>query len=238
MNRGIIGDAAKNGLWNNNPALVQLLGLCPLLAVSNKVVNGLGFGIVTLVVMLGSNITVSLVRRHINHVIRLPVFVLITGTWVTCAELLMKAFTYEYYQAIGIFVPLIVANSAILGRAEDFASRQPVAIAALDGLMMGTGFLIALLLVGGTRELLGHGTLLADMHLLFGPDASTWTIKPFGNDYRFLIFVLPPGAFAILGFLIAIKNAIDRRIEGNATTLTTLEKGTKRVRTTEYSSAR
>jgi electron transport complex protein RnfE len=185
MSNVSISEVTKNGLWTNNPALVQLLGLCPLLAVTGTVVNALGLGLATMMVLIGSNVIVSLIRRHVGDAVRLPVFVIIIATFVTCAELLMKAYTYELYQILGIFIPLIVTNCAILGRAEAFASKQPIGMAALDGIMMGLGFLFVLLMLGGLRELLGQGTLFADMHLLFGPMANSWTIAPFRRELQF-----------------------------------------------------
>ena len=152
-----------NGLWHNNPALVQLLGLCPLLAVTNSVVNALGLGLVTTLVLASSNTLVSLARYQIHADVRLPTFVMIIATLVTVAELLMQAFTYELYQILGIFVPLIVTNCAILGRAEAFACKQPIGTALVDGIAMGIGFTLVLLVLGAMRELLGQGTLLADM---------------------------------------------------------------------------
>lgn len=228
-------EVAKNGLWTNNPALVQLLGLCPLLAVTGTVVNALGLGIATLAVLIGSNTIVSLIRNHVSDAVRLPVFVIIIAAFVTCAELLMKAYTYELYQILGIFIPLIVTNCAILGRAEAFASKQTVTMAAFDGLMMGLGFLFVLVLLGAIRELLGQGTLLVDMHLLFGTAATDWVMRPFGDNYSLLIVVLPPGAFLVTGFLIAIKNAIDnankRRTDARKDAPV---KGAKRIRTTGH----
>lgn len=233
MSNVSISEVTKNGLWTNNPALVQLLGLCPLLAVTGTVVNALGLGLATMMVLIGSNIIVSIIRNHVGDAVRLPVFVIIIATFVTCAELLMKAYTYELYQILGIFIPLIVTNCAILGRAEAFASKQPVGLAALDGTMMGLGFLFVLLMLGGLRELLGQGTLFADMHLLFGPMAHSWTIVPFGENYSFLIAVLPPGAFLVMGFLMAIKNAIDWQIKLRADAAKPEPiKGAKRIRTT------
>jgi len=228
-------DVVKNGLWTNNPALVQLLGLCPLLAVTGSVVNALGLGIATMAVLIGSNTIVSLIRRHVSDAVRLPAFVVIIAAFVTCAELLMKAFTYELYQILGIFIPLIVTNCAILGRAEAFASKNKVGLAALDGLMMGLGFLAVLVALGGIRELLGQGTLFADMHLLFGASASTWVLRPFGENYSFLIAILPPGAFLVTGFLIAIKNSIDAAAKrrGDAQKDAPV-KGAKRIRTTGH----
>ena len=139
MSNVSISEVTKNGLWTNNPALVQLLGLCPLLAVTGTVVNALGLGLATMMVLIGSNIIVSIIRHHVSDAVRLPVFVIIIATFVTCAELIMKAFTYELYQILGIFIPLIVTNCAILGRAEAFASKQSVGMSALDGFMMGLG---------------------------------------------------------------------------------------------------
>ena len=233
MSNTSIPEVTKNGLWTNNPALVQLLGLCPLLAVTGTVVNALGLGLATMMVLIGSNIIVSLIRHHVSDAVRLPVFVIIIATFVTCAELVMKAFTYELYQILGIFIPLIVTNCAILGRAEAFASKQSVGMAALDGFMMGLGFLLVLVCLGAVRELLGQGTLLADMQLLFGASAASWTLRPFGEGYSFLIAILPPGAFLVMGFLMAIKNAIDWQIKLRADADKPAPvKGAKRIRTT------
>jgi electron transport complex protein RnfE len=233
MSNTSISEVTKNGLWTNNPALVQLLGLCPLLAVTGTVVNALGLGLATMMVLIGSNIIVSLIRHHVSDAVRLPVFVIIIATFVTCAELVMKAFTYELYQILGIFIPLIVTNCAILGRAEAFASKQSVGMAALDGFMMGLGFLLVLVCLGAVRELLGQGTLLADMQLLFGASAASWTLRPFGEGYSFLIAILPPGAFLVMGFLMAIKNAIDWQIKLRADADKPAPvKGAKRIRTT------
>ena len=151
-------DITVDGLWTNNPALVQVLGLCPLLAVTGSVVNALGLGIATIVVLLGSNIAVSLIRNYVSDAVRLPAFVMIIASFTTCAELLMQAYTFELYQILGIFIPLIVTNCAILGRADAFARKNPLLPAALDGLMMGLGFTIVLVLLGAMREIIGQGT--------------------------------------------------------------------------------
>ena len=228
-------EVTENGLWHNNPALVQLLGLCPLLAVSSTVANALGLGLATMMVLIGSNTIVSLIRNHVNDAVRLPVFVIIIAAFVTCAELLMKAYTYDLYQILGIFVPLIVTNCAILGRAEAFASKNNVSLAALDGFMMGMGFLLVLVALGAIRELLGQVTLFVDMHLLFGPIAASWLIQPFGPNYSFLIIVLPPGAFLVTGLLIALKNIIDNVLRTRADESRDKPiKGAKRVRTTGH----
>lgn len=227
-------DITRNGLWKNNPALVQLLGLCPLLAVSGSVVNALGLGLATMLVLAGSNMAVSLIRNAVTDAVRLPAFVMIIAAFTTCAELLMQAFTYELYAILGIFIPLIVTNCAILGRADAFASKTTLLPAAVDGLMMGMGFLLVLACVGAVRELIGGGTLFANMHLLFGESARAWQLNLLGENYPgFLVAVLPPGAFIVVGFLIALKNIIDGRIEKRlAAQKTQPPKGSKRVRTT------
>ncbi len=223
----------KDGLWTRNPALVQLLGLCPLLAVTGSVVNALGLGLATLLVLAGSNLAVSLIRNHVSDVIRLPAFVMIIATFTTCTELLMKAFTYELYLILGIFIPLIVTNCTILGRAEAFASKNPPLASTLDGLMMGSGFGAVLLALGAVREIIGSGTLFANMELLLGPTAANWKIQVLPFESGLLVAVLPPGAFLIAGLLIALKNWIDRRLEERRRAVQPLAvTGSKRVRTT------
>lgn len=229
------GTIVRDGLWAKNPALVQLLGLCPLLAVTGSVVNALGLGLATMLVLTGSNIVVSLVRKRVTDVIRLPAFVMIIATLTTCTELLMRAYTFELYQILGIFIPLIVTNCVILGRAEAFASKNPVLPSALDGLMMSTGFMLVLITLGAIREILGNGTLFANMDLLFGPIASGWRINLFNLDSGLLIAVLPPGAFLVAGFLIALKNQIDHlQTERRKAAQPEVVAGTKRVRTTGH----
>lgn len=203
---------SMDGLWHNNPALVQLLGLCPLLAVTGSVVNAIGLGIATTVVLVGSNLTVSLFRRQVPEAVRLPIFVMIIAAFVTAIELLMQALTYELFLILGIFIPLIVTNCAIMGRADAFASRNSVPASVLDGLMMGIGFTVVLMLLGAMREALGAGTLFSNMHLLFGEMGRAWHITLI-DDYRgFLFAALPPGAFVGMGLLIAAKNLIDARL--------------------------
>jgi len=230
-------DICQKGLWGNNPALVQVLGLCPLLAVSASVVNALGLGIATLVALTASNITVSVIRHHVSDAIRLPAFVMIIASLVSCIELLMKAYTYELYQILGIFIPLIVTNCAVLGRAEAFASKNKIIPAAVDGFMMGLGFTLVLICVGAIREILGTGSLFNNMQLLFGNTASHWTLNILGDNYPGVILaLLPPGAFIVVGFLMAGKNYIDQRIKAHAAanTTTAIVKGSKRVRTTGH----
>ena len=226
-------EITRNGLWDNNPALVQLLGLCPLLAVTGSVVNALGLGLATLAVLVGSNTAVSLIRHRVTDAIRIPAFVMIIATFTTCTEMLMKAYTYELYQILGIFIPLIVTNCAILGRAEAFASKNALVPAIADGLLMGAGFGAVLLVLGAIREVLGSGTLFANMDLLFGPIAANWSLQIFGSGYGFLVAILPPGAFIITGLLIATKNALDARAKIRRDALKAKPvKGAKRVRTT------
>lgn len=194
----------RQGLWDNNPGLVQLLGLCPLLAVTNTAVNGIGLGIATLLVLVASNLTVSALRGFLAAEIRIPVFVLIIASLVTAVDLLARAYLHELSLTLGIFLPLIVTNCTILARAEAFASRQPPARALADGLAQGLGFGAVLLVLGAGREILGNGTLLADAHLLFGPAAAGWELRLFA-DRGLLLAVLPPGAFIGLGLLVALR---------------------------------
>ena len=204
-------EITNNGLWSNNVALVQLLGLCPLLAVTSTVINGLGLGIATLITLVLSNSIVSLIRGFVRSEVRLPVFVLIIASVVTIVELTMQALFYDLYLVLGIFIPLIVTNCAIIGRAEGFASRNPIGPAALDGLMMGLGFLVVLLVLGGLREIIGFGTLFAHAELMFGDGAKSLMIA-INPDYPgFLLAVLPPGAFFGLALLIVAKNWFDLR---------------------------
>tara|TARA_R110001583_G_scaffold86499_1_gene225892 strand:- start:16184 stop:16954 length:771 start_codon:yes stop_codon:yes gene_type:complete len=206
-------ELAKQGLWKNNPGLVQLLGLCPLLAVTASVTNALGLGLATLFVLVCSNTTVSAVRHWVPKEIRIPIFVLIIAAFVTCVQLLMNAYTYSIYQSLGIFLPLIVTNCAIIGRAEAYASKNPVKQASFDGLMMGIGFALVLIVLGAIREILGQGTIFDGAHLLLGDWATVLRIEVIHLDSQFLLAILPPGAFIAMGFIIALKNAIDAYIK-------------------------
>ncbi len=201
------------GLWKNNPALVQILGLCPLLAVTTTVVNALGLGLATTATLVLSNATVSMIRDWLQPEIRIPVFVMVIAAIVTAIELSMNAFVHDLYLALGIFIPLIVTNCSIIARAEAFASKNPVLPSLLDGFMMGLGFTLVLLVLGAFREVIGQGTLLTDAQIMFGDSARAWKIVLI-EDYRgFLLAILPPGAFIGLGCLIALKNIIDTRGE-------------------------
>ncbi len=198
----------KTGLWDDNPGLVQLLGLCPLLAVTTSFVNGLGLGIATLLVLAGSNVLVSATRRFLRDEIRIPVYVLIIASLVTCVELLFKAWFPGLDRSLGIFIPLIVTNCAIVARAELFASRNPVGLSLADGIGMGTGFLLLLCAIGSFRELLGQGTILGGLDKLVGGDPLAGIVVVDGG---WLLAVLPPGAFFSLALAVALKNVIDRR---------------------------
>jgi len=204
-------EISKNGLWNNNVALVQLLGLCPLLAVTGTVINGLGLGLATLLTLVLSNAIVSMIRHWVRPEVRVPVFVLIIASVVTAIELAMNAWLYDLYIVLGIFIPLIVTNCGILARAEAFASKNNVLPSIMDGFMMGIGFMLILVLLGGIREALGYGTLFSNAHLMFGEVARDWTLVIIDDYAGFLLAILPPGAFIGLGLIIALKNVIDKR---------------------------
>ncbi|EEZ40588.1 electron transport complex subunit E [Photobacterium damselae] len=201
----------KNGLWYNNPTVVQLLGLCPLLAVSATVTNALGLGLATTMVLVGSNLIVSLIRNVVPSEIRIPVFVMIIAALVTCVQLLMNAYTYGLYKSLGIFIALIVTNCIIIGRAESFASKNKPLPAVLDGLWMGLGMTSALVILGAMRELLSKGTLFDGADRLLGSWASSLRIEVFHYDNGFLLAMLPPGAFFGVGLMIALKNVIDKK---------------------------
>jgi len=199
----------KNGVWKDNPGLVQLLGLCPLLAVTTTLVNGIGLGLATLLVLTFSNALVSATRRWILAEIRIPIYVLIIASLVTCIELIFKAWFPTLDRSLGIFIPLIVTNCAIVARAEVFASKHPVGSSILDGLAMGTGFALLLMTIGMFRELFGQASVLADFTMLTGGDGfDGWSFA----DNGLLLLILPPGAFFALALAVAGKNAIDRKV--------------------------
>ena len=226
-------ELSLNGMWKNNPAIVQLLGLCPLLAVTGSVVNALGLGLATMLVLVCSNTAVSLIRNVVSEAVRLPAFVMIIASAVTCIELLMQAFAYELYQILGIFLPLITTNCVILGRADAFASKNPLLPALYDGLIMGLGFGVILVLLGAMRELAATGALFANMDLLFGPAAEQWRLVLFSDYKDFLLAILPPGAFIFTGLIIAMKNLIDGQIKARQEAVREQPApGAKRVRIT------
>lgn len=207
------GEIIGYGLWSGNAGLVQLLGLCPLLAVSNNAVNALGLGLATLLALVAVELCVSLARKLSQREIRIPLFVTIIATVVTSIELAMHAWLPGLHAVLGLFVPLIVTNCALMGRAEAFASRQTPGLALLDAVAMGVGFLLLLLLLGASRELIGQGSLFAGAGRLLGLPGLEWRVA----DGGLLIAALPPGAFLMLAVLIACKQKIDRRRASSST---------------------
>lgn len=200
-----------NGLWKQNAGLVQLLGLCPLLAISNTVVNALSLGLATVFVMAASSAAVASVRKFVPHEIRIPVFVLIIAALVTVIDLAMNAYMHSLYLVLGIFIPLITTNCIVLARAEAFASKNSPLHATLDAVAMGLGLTWVLILLGGMRELAGSGTLFSGIDMIFGAEARAWVLH-ITPDYKgFLLAILPPGAFIALGLLIAARNWLSAR---------------------------
>lgn len=211
-----VGKIVRDGIWGNNPSFVQMLGLCPLLAVTTNTVNGFGLGLATMLVLGLSNVAISLVREWVRPEVRIPIFVVVIASFVTMVELTMNAFFHELYNILGVFVALIVSNCIIIGRAEAFAARNSVAKSLVDGLAMGIGTAFALVALGAFREVFGQGTLFAQAHLMFGEAARGLTITVLPEYRGFLLALLPPGAFIGLGLLIALKNWIDQRLERRA----------------------
>jgi electron transport complex protein RnfE len=198
----------KAGLWRDNPGLVQLLGLCPLLAVTTSLVNGLGLGLATLFVLTCSNALVSATRRFIRSEIRIPMYVLIIASLVTCIELVFKAWFPALDRSLGIFIPLIVTNCAIVARAELFASRNALLPSIVDGASMGAGFALLLTAIGAFRELIGQASVLSGMDVFLGGEPMRGLQLA---DNGFLLAILPPGAFFSLALAVAAKNALDQR---------------------------
>lgn len=203
---------SRDGIWDNNIAFSQSIGLCPLLAVTGTASNGLGMGLATVAVMVACSTLVSSVRSYIPSEIRIPVFVVLIAMIVTLVDMVMNAWMHELHKVLGLFIPLIVTNCAILGRVEAYASRQPIAEAAMDGLMMGLGFTLALVVLGAAREILGAGTLFADARLLMG-ESFSWMETVLIPKYKgFLLMALPPGGFLMMGFILAGKKLIDKKL--------------------------
>lgn len=201
----------RNGLWDNNVVFVQMLALCPTLAVTSSVTNGLGMGLATTAVLVFSNMIISAVRHLVSEEVRIAVYIVLIATLVTLVDMSLNAWAHELYKVLGLFIALIVVNCAILGRAEAFASKSNITDSALDGLMMGLGFTASLVVIGGVREVLGSGTLFANAHLLLGQAFAflETTVIP---DYKgFLLMILPPGGFMVVGLLLAAKRVLDQR---------------------------
>ncbi len=212
------------GLWTNTIVFSQTLALCPLLAVTSTATNGLGLGLATTAVLVASAFVIALLRNMIEPEIRIPAFVLIIAALVTIVDLYMNAYLHDLYKILGLFIPLIVTNCAILGRAESFASKAKILPAMFDGLMMGIGFTIALVLLGSVREILGSGTLFAGASLLLGPSLGFLELEIIPNYDGFLLFVLPPGGFILLGLILVGKRLIDKAIEERSKPQTIPEK--------------
>jgi len=195
-----------NGLWKQNPGIVQILGLCPLLAISSNVVNALSLGLATTLVMAVSSGSVAVLRNLIPHEIRIPVFVLIIAALVTVVELAMHAWVLPLYVVLGVFLPLITTNCIVLARVESFASKRSTFHSVLDATAMGLGLTAVLVTLGALREVFGKGTLFSGLDLALGPQAAGWAVHVFPDYQGFLLAILPPGAFIGLGLLIALRN--------------------------------
>lgn len=201
----------RDGLWDNNVVFSQMLALCPLLAVTGTATNGLGMGLASTAVLVVSNIVISAIRKLVSPEVRIPVYIVVIATLVTLVDMALNAWVHELYKVLGLFIALIVVNCAILGRAESFASKNAVLPSALDGLMMGLGFTLALVVLGGVREILGSGTLFAQAHLLLGEAFAFLELTLIPGYKGYLMMILPPGGFLALGFLLAGKRVLDHR---------------------------
>ncbi|NIY46646.1 electron transport complex subunit E [Cedecea colo] len=208
-----VKDILVQGLWKNNSALVQLLGLCPLLAVTSTATNALGLGLATTLVLTLTNAAVSALRRWVPSEIRIPVYVMIIASVVSTVQMLINAYAFGLYQSLGIFIPLIVTNCIVIGRAEAFAAKSSVPLAALDGFAIGLGATSAMFVLGSLREIIGNGTLFDGADSLLGSWAKVLRIEVFHTDTPFLLAMLPPGAFIGLGLMLAVKYLIDEKMK-------------------------
>lgn len=204
------------GLWKNNSALVQLLGLCPLLAVTSTATNALGLGLATTLVLTCTNSGISLSRRWVPSEIRIPIYVMIIAAVVSCVQMLINAYAYGLYQSLGIFIPLIVTNCIVVGRAEAVASKSSIPLSALDGMAIGLGATSVMVVLGSIREIIGNGTIFNGADQLLGPWAKVMRIEVFHFDSPMLLAMLPPGAFIGLGMLLAAKYLIDNKMKQRA----------------------
>lgn len=208
-----VKDILVQGLWKNNSALVQLLGLCPLLAVTSTATNALGLGLATTLVLVLTNTAVSALRRWVPAEIRIPIYVMIIASVVSTVQMLINAYAYGLYQSLGIFIPLIVTNCIVIGRAEAFAAKSSVPLAALDGFAIGLGATSAMFVLGSLREIIGNGTLFDGADALLGNWAKVLRVEIFHTDTPFLLAMLPPGAFIGLGLMLAVKYLIDEKMK-------------------------
>lgn len=215
MNWAETKNIVVNGIWTQNAGVVQILGLCPVLAISTTLINGVSLGLATALVMLCSGSTVAMVRHLVPNELRNPIFILIIAAVVTMLDLSMNAYMHDLYVVLGIFIPLIVTNCIVMARAEAFASKNGVLQSGLDGFGMGLGLTLVLGILGAMRELIGKGTLLSGIELVFGPMAKPWVIYiiPETYHYQFLLAILPPGAFLGLALLIAGRTWLNKKVE-------------------------
>jgi electron transport complex protein RnfE len=211
----------QDGLWRNNVVLVQLLAMCPTMALTSTATNGLGMGLATTAVLAASNSLVASIRNWVSPDVRIPVFVVLIATLVTLVDLSMNAWLHDLYKVLGLFIALIVVNCAILGRAEAFASKSPVGASFVDGMAMGLGFTFALTLIGAVREILGTGTLFSGASLLLGPAFAPLELTVIPEYKGFLLLILPPGGFLVFGFLLAGKRTLEGRLRRRDAALAT-----------------
>ena len=213
----------KDGFWDNNVVFAQMLALCPAMAVTTSGTNGLGMGLATTAVLVVSNILVSTIRRTVSPTVRIPVFVVLIASLVTIVDLVLNAWMHDLYKVLGLFIALIVVNCAILGRAEAFACRSGVFASAVDGIAMGLGFTFALTFIGLIREFVGSGTLFAQASQLLGPAFAFLEMKPLSDYGGALLMILPPGGFAVLGFILAGKKMLETRQKTRAAAMPTAQ---------------
>jgi len=199
----------RDGLWDNNVVLGQMLGMCPVMAVTSSATNGLGMGLATMAVLIVSNALIASIRNWVSETVRIPIFIALIAGLVTLVDICLNAWLHELYKVLGIYIALIVVNCAVLGRAEAFASRNTVAASALDGLAMGMGFTLALVVMGGIREVLGAGTLFANAHILLGAHFAFLEMHVLPEATNTLFMILPPGGFLTLGLMIAARRRIE-----------------------------
>ena len=212
-----LGRVFRDGVWDNNVVLAQMLALCPTMAVTTSGTNGLGMGLATTAVLLAANVLVAAIREWVSPQVRIPIFVVLIASLVTLVDMALNAWLHELYKVLGLFIALIVVNCAILGRAEAFASKNTVLASAVDGLGMGLGFTLALTAIGLIREALGAGTLFAQASLLLGPGFAFLELKLPADYGGMLLMILPPGGFMVLGFLLAARRAWEARARRTAT---------------------
>jgi electron transport complex protein RnfE len=207
----MIREQLQDGLWKQNAGLVQLLGLCPTLAVTVNITNGVALGVATIFVMMLSNISISPIRNYVPESARVPIFILVIAGLVTIVDLSINALSKPLYDALGIFIPLIVTNCIVLARVEAFASKNSTLPSLYDGFFMGLGLTFVLIILGAVREIVGNGTLFQNVHFLIGDKYEFLTIQLFDSSDGFLLAALPPGAFIALSALILFLNLVNQK---------------------------